>query len=227
MSQVRKELQELVNTDRRGAVWCAALCASTVRHIMPAGARPALRLAFLWAQGVPVSGGRLDQVADAAMDIAASVDPLNPLNPARLASWSAACAARAARLITRSLLSEAGGAAHVAGATYRVVSAAEYATRTIYASATDAAHSADPLHLKVLIDQQLTPLDRPGYSVLGDWLQERYAERCKEDRVGTLGGSLGWARHHRLRWWDAAERYAAERRIRIPSDLVAAHRRAS
>ncbi len=205
MIDVRAKLRDLANADRRGAVWCAALCASTVRNVMPVEAYPALRLAFLWSQGVQVSRDRLREAARDAYS--AAIDAYTATHFARAsAAYSAAYAAYTA--------------------THIVARASAHSVEAAYASAyvshgTDVARGIYAARIADLIASQITPLDLPGYSVLGDWLQER----CVDDRVGTLGGSLGWARQRRLRWWDPAERYAAERRIAIPGEYIAAHRR--
>ncbi len=212
MGDVREVLRGLAADDRRGAVWCAALCASTVRHWMPTAALPALRLAFLWAQGVPVSEARIAAARDAADDAADyGIAPFEASVDAAEAAFNVASAAIYDAYDADDAAYYASFAVYEATAAAGGVRAAKYA-RTLHLE-----------HLGALVTQQTTPLDRPGYSVLGDWLQER----CKGGRVGTLGGSLAWGRQHHLRWWDTAERYAAERRIRIPSDLIAAHRRTS
>lgn len=185
----RPMLRHFADHDRRGAVWCAGLCALTVRHRMLPRARSALRLALLWAICTPVSKRRLQLASRIAKDDGATgVATYANYYAARSAAF-AACA---------SYSGEAG--CHAVGAANNAANA--------FASSTDARHR-HLAHLGQLVESQVAELAHPGASPLGEWL----LERVKGGREGTLGESLAWARQHRLRWWVPAERFAAERRV--------------
>ena len=216
MSDVRPTIRRLAEEDPRGAVWCACLCAGTVRHLMPDEALTALRLAWLWSQGVEVSPKRLEI---ASADAHAAADAVTF---ATSADATASAAHAVAGAVDAAADADADASAdYVTGAAASAAdaSASAYAA---HAGAVDAAADADAVwqeakdsHLRAmgeLVAHQLTPLPIPE-SPLGDWL----LEHGKTGRVGTLGESLAWAREQRLRWWVLPERLLAEHRVVDPT----------
>ena len=208
-------LRELARTDRRGAVWCAALCALTVQHLVLAGEHApatALRLAMLWAQGVPVSQDRMQSSADDVSNARIGMTSEHAV--------SAAAIDAAAEV---AMVAYTGGSTAAACAVHATTLAYAYACRNVsieWCFEDWEIHRAEHRELLAeLVDHQLTPLPHPGHSPLSDWLLER---GFKAGRVGTLGDSLAWARRHRLRWWVPAQRWAAEHRIVPPRDLILA-----
>lgn len=184
-------VRQLAAEDPRGAVWCAALCAATVRHLAPPAALPALRLALLWAQGAPVSAERLRAAANAAADAAD-------------AAAAHSCAAFATAFATYATHAYVAYAAHA------------YAVAAWGDDAYAAAASTAAVEGAQLVDHQLTPIDptgipeRPHAAVLWDWAQDQGL--TEPMRTGTLGEALVRAR----RWWVPHERALAERQSGQP-----------
>lgn len=207
MTDPRHAIRALTATDRRGAVWCASLCALYVAHLWTdPRPRRAVVLAGAWAVGVPVPAERLrayDDAAGVAADVAAGVGRARPATSA--AAYAACAAANAAAVVDDT----AGAAANAA--TYAAYAAAIAAAATVAAwvKRRDRHLSA----LAVLVVHQTTPLvdvplvGRPGALVAWD----AAAADIGPVRVGTLGDALARARRHRLRWYVPVERAVAER----------------
>ena len=198
----RNLLRTLAAEDRRGAVFCRALCAASVAHFVPNGERrpwQAIRLALAWGMGVRVSRERLWKAGSFAADAGNAA-----LNAANAAYANAAYAAYAAA-------TDATDAASVDS----------YAATAAATGATDAANNErrrahlDRLHALVLL--QTTPIaptptdiHRSTPSAQVAW--DRFVERCPDPvRIGSLGDALSRARRGRLRWTCPVERAIAER----------------
>jgi hypothetical protein len=199
----RSLLRKLARTDRRGAVWCAVLCATSVAHLVPLGeSRPGRvrLLAAAWAVELPVSEVRLRAAADAAAATArATRTAANAAHVANAAAYATA------------LVAAWADAAHPAIAV-AVDAVLDCAIDAIDASVRERHLAA----LAALVEHQITPLvpsarnvaaARPGPAVVWDTA----AEAIGPVRLGTLGDALARARRLRLRWHDPVERAIAER----------------
>jgi len=203
-SYPRFTLRALASADHPGAAWCASICAGTAWRIMPTEGRTALRLLWLWAQGVTVSTSRLLAVSNDAADAAVYADAYD--RGSRTAIWAAVHAARVAASVDGT------------EAAYNNLLAAINWTAQAVAARDQATPKARERHLSQLgerVEYQVTPLDpRRVDHPLRDWALERTDP--SPYREGSLGESLAWGRQHRLRWWLPQERLLAERRIDVP-----------
>ena len=191
VADARDLLRTLAAEDRRGAMFCAALCAASVAHLVPVGERRpwrAVRLALAWGMGVEVPAERLRKAADAA-ESSSYVSP-----------YACACACSSA---AAAAAADAADAADAAAASF---SAHRY-------SGIDA--ELDRLHDLVL--HQITPVAptpadvqraSPAVQVAWDHLVERHPDSV---RISTPGEALARARRGRLRWTCPVERAIAER----------------
>lgn len=209
MADFHEVVSELSDSDRRGAVWCAVLCARSVQHRrFRHEAQDALRLTGLWAQGVPVSKRRLQQAEW-------RLHPDFGTGPERSAVRYAARAASmgvpplATRTVHMSM--EASATALSLDPIYGDManSAALLGSRAWWARMEVAQRD-----LTALIKSQTNPVAKfaSGHP-LADWVLE-YCPRAT--REGTLGDALARAWRWRLRWWVPHERAAAERMTELP-----------
>ena len=199
MNDARDLLRTLAAEDRQGAVFCAALCAASVAHLLPRGERRpwrAVRLAMAWGCGIEMPRERLEEAAEAAGAADAGDDDA-PAEAADYAAYAAEAAAYAA-----------AGAA---------VGAAADAAADAAAAAWEQARDAHLARLHALVLHQTTPVvptptdvhrAAPGAQVAWDRLIER---RPNPVRIGTLGDALARARKARLRWTCPVERALVER----------------
>ena len=211
MADARDLLRALAVEDRRGAVFCAALCAASVAHLVPVGERRpwrAVRLALAWGMGVQVPEKRLERVAHAAhaAAIAALSTRSDAASSASLASASASLAANAAV--------DTDGAPDASAAAASATGYAADATRGARWVAERTTHLGC---LHSLVTHQTapavpTPLDVHRATPNAQVAWDRLVERCPEPvRVGTLGDALARSRKARLRWTCPVERALAER----------------
>ena len=193
MADARDLLCTLAAEDRRGAVFCAALCAASVAHLVPVGERRpwrAVRLALAWGMGVQVPRERLRRASIAASNAAAvaNEDAIDYATNIHAASASAASA-----------------------------DAADAAADAASADADSWSNANHPAHLHALSLHQTTPIAptladirRAAPSAQVAW--DRLVERCPEPvRIGTLGDALARARTAHLYWTCPVERALAER----------------
>lgn len=218
MADPRPLLRELARVDRRGAVWCAALCAMSVAHLVPAEERRpwrALRLALLWAQGVEVPEKRMEMAA--AGMVFAMYDGVTYSD--FYACEAALEAISALRVVPGRCPDTASLAAWRAINSYSQVGDYDFdverdrETQAIAALAALVEHQIAPV--------AVTPGDvaeaRHAAAVAWDWL-----DRPDPVRVGTLGDALARARRWRLRWHVPIERALAERTDTLPAAILEA-----
>lgn len=205
--------------DLRGEVWCAALCVQSVQYLIPtAEPRPAtaVRLALLWAQGVPVSENRLARASHDAIEAFAVFDDAvdafihdaverGEFDVEAPPSVGQAAVAMAAHVVCRAAAYRAANPNEREGGPSAPLQHADVQ----FGGNVD----GQPARQAALVENQVTPLPHPGRSPLGDWLLERDPT---PGRIGTLGETLVWARQHGLRWWRPEHRWAAEHRIVSP-----------
>ncbi|MEN0061145.1 MAG: hypothetical protein AAGA48_03290 [Myxococcota bacterium] len=206
-------LTDLTWQDPRGGAWCAVLCVRTIGHLMPPDAAPiqqaSLRIAAAWAEGMTVSYDRMHETRI----ITHWSEPQGPTTEA------VTCAILAAESIHDEALRGDGSEQPPPDSMRQIGSASRFvstAVRLVLGILARSGAEAPMDDLVRLLAYQITPLAHPGSTPLGDWLLERDA---KPGRVGSLSASLAWAREHRLRWWDPAQRWAAEHRMLPPANL--------
>ena len=210
MADARNLLRTLAYKDRRGAVFCAALAAASVAHLVPVGERRpwrAVRLALAWGMGVEVSRERMRAAATAAAD---AYDDGIAAAPAAAAAGATEAVASAAPAYAAESAAEAfDDAVDAARPANADPAESVEASRNVYA--------AYLAFLHALVLHQITPIAptptdvhraTPGAQVAWD----RLVERCPDPvRIGTLGDALSRARKGRLRWTCPVERAIAER----------------
>ena len=229
MADARDLLRTLAAEDRRGAVFCAALCAASVAHLVPVGERRpwrAVRLALAWGMGVQVPRERLrnaNDAANAASNAAYAAAAAASADAAVLAAYAfaeAASAAAASADAAADAAADAEAAADIAAVAYAAVIAAVASADAGADGASAASNQARVAHLArlhALVLHQITPIAptptdvrRATPSAQVAW--DRLIERCPDPvRTGTLGDALARARKARLRWTCPVERAIAER----------------